>query len=102
MNPELDPEPDPEPGGSLPATFANVGLRWTRRGRLGERKLYLLPIQQCSNGFPARPDNDKELTLAIAILLRDEPHRNIGIAGRDTILDRLTLPHQAENLARIF
>lgn len=67
---------------------------------MDERKLNLLPIQQCSNGFPARPENDKELTLAI--LLRDESYSNIGIAARDTIVDRLTLAHQAENLARIF
>jgi hypothetical protein len=39
----------------------------------------------------------------MAILLRDESYqRNIGIAARDTILDRLMLAHQAENLARIY
>ena len=69
---------------------------------MGERNLYLLTIQQCSNGFLVGPDNEKELTLAIAILLRDESYRrNIGIGARDTILDRLALAHQAENLARI-
>lgn len=47
-------------------------------------------------------DNEKELTLAVAVLLRDESYRrNIGTAARDTILDRLTPAHQAENLARI-
>jgi hypothetical protein len=47
-------------------------------------------------------DNEKELTLAIAILLRDESYRrNIGIAARHTILDRFTPAPQAENLARI-
>ena len=69
---------------------------------MGERKLNLLPIQQCSKGLLLRPDDDKELTLAIAILLRDESYRNIGIAARDTMPDRLTLAHQAENLERIY
>ena len=48
-------------------------------------------------------DNEKELTLAIATGLRDESYRRIiGIAARDTILERLTAAHQAENLARIY
>ena len=48
-------------------------------------------------------DNEKELTLAIAIALRDESYRRIiGIAARDTILERVTPAHQAENLARIY
>jgi hypothetical protein len=69
---------------------------------LGERKLNLLMIQQCSKGFLVGPDNEKELTLAIAILLRDESYRrNIGIAARETILDRLTPALQAENPERI-
>lgn len=60
-------------------------------------------IQQGSNGFLVGPDNEKELTLAIAMLLRDESwRRNLGMAARDTILDRLTLAHQAEHLARIY
>lgn len=60
-------------------------------------------IQHGSNGFLVGPDNEKELTLALAMLLRDEPRRrNLGAAARDTILERLTLAHQAESLARIF
>ena len=48
-------------------------------------------------------DNEKELTLAIAIRLRDESYRrNIGMAAPDMILDRLTAAHQGENLARIY
>jgi len=55
------------------------------------------------NGFLVGPDNEKELTLAIAMLLRDQTLRsNLGRAARDTILDRLTLEHQAEILARIY
>ena len=53
--------------------------------------------------FYVGPDNEKELTLAIAILLRDEScRRDIGMAAPDIILDRLTAAHQAENLARIY
>jgi glycosyltransferase involved in cell wall biosynthesis len=60
-------------------------------------------VQQGSNGFLVGPDNEKELTLALAILLRDEPRRRgIGAAARDTIEDRLTLASQAESLARIY
>ena len=60
-------------------------------------------IQHGSNGFLVGPDNDKELALATAILLRDESFRlRLGIAARDTILDRLTLAHQADSLARIY
>jgi hypothetical protein len=48
-------------------------------------------------------DNEKKLTLPVAVLLRGESYRrNIGMAARDTILDRLTSAHQAENLARIY
>jgi glycosyltransferase involved in cell wall biosynthesis len=60
-------------------------------------------IQHGSNGFLVGPDNEKELTLALAMLLRDENRRsNLGAAARDTILERLTLDHQAETLLRIY
>ncbi len=60
-------------------------------------------IQHGSNGFLVGPDNERELTLALAMLLRDEPRRrNLGAAALDTILERLTLAQQAETLARIY
>lgn len=60
-------------------------------------------IQHGSNGFLVGPDNERELTLALGMLLRDEVRRrNFGAAARDTILERLTLEHQAESLARIY
>jgi len=60
-------------------------------------------IQHGSNGFLVGPDNERELTLAVAMLLRDEPRRrNLGAAARDTILERLTLAQQAETLVRIY
>jgi glycosyltransferase involved in cell wall biosynthesis len=60
-------------------------------------------IRHGSNGFLVGPDNEKELTLALAMLLRDEQRRwNLGTAARDTILDRLTLKDQAKGLARIY
>jgi hypothetical protein len=35
--------------------------------------------------------------------LRDEPaRRKMSTAARNTILDRFTLAHQAENLARVY
>jgi glycosyltransferase involved in cell wall biosynthesis len=60
-------------------------------------------IQHGSNGFLVGPDNEKELALAAAILVRDEPfRRRLGMAARDTILGGLTLEHQAESLGRIY
>jgi glycosyltransferase involved in cell wall biosynthesis len=60
-------------------------------------------IQHGSNGFLVGPDNERELALAIAMLLKDDGRRrNIAIAARDTILDRFTLVHQAESLLRIY
>ena len=60
-------------------------------------------IQHGSNGFLVGPDNERELTLALAMLLRDETRRrSLGAAARDTILERLTLAEQAETLARIY
>ncbi len=60
-------------------------------------------IQHGSNGFLVGPENERELTLALAMLLRDEKlRRNLGTAARDTILDRLTLAQQAESLSRIY
>jgi len=60
-------------------------------------------VQHGSNGFLVGRDNEKELTLALAMLLRDEARRrSLGAAARDTILERLTLEQQAESLARIY
>ena len=60
-------------------------------------------IQQGSNGFLVGPDNEKELALTAAMLLRDPTRRrSLGVAARETVLERLTLAHQAENLARIY
>ena len=60
-------------------------------------------IRHGSNGFLVGIDNERELALALAMLLREEPRRRaLGMAARDTILDRLTLQQQAENLARIY
>lgn len=60
-------------------------------------------IRQGVNGFLVGPGNDRELALVLGMLLRDERKRqNIGVAARDTILDRFTLKRQAEHLARIY
>ena len=76
-------------------------MRWTKKGRLGERKLNQLTIQHCSKmAFSAGLDNEKELRLAIAIFLRDESYR-FGIAARQNP-ERVTPARQAENLARIY
>jgi teichuronic acid biosynthesis glycosyltransferase TuaC len=60
-------------------------------------------IQHGVNGFLINPENEKQLELAIAMLLREPERReNLGLAARDTILDRFTAKQQAENLMRIY
>jgi teichuronic acid biosynthesis glycosyltransferase TuaC len=60
-------------------------------------------IQHGINGFLINPENEKQLELAIAMLLREPQRRNnLGLAARDTILDRFTVKQQAENLMRIY
>jgi teichuronic acid biosynthesis glycosyltransferase TuaC len=60
-------------------------------------------VRHGSNGFLVGPDNEKELALALAMLLRDEPRRrNLGAAARDTILEKHSLEQQAEALVRIY
>jgi hypothetical protein len=60
-------------------------------------------IHHGSNGFLVGPDNERELMLAMGMLLRDDCRRlHLGTAARDTILEKLTLEHQAETLARIY
>jgi teichuronic acid biosynthesis glycosyltransferase TuaC len=60
-------------------------------------------VRQGSNGYLVGADNEPELTLALAMLLRDESRRKaVGTAARDTILDAFTLEHQAERLIRIY
>jgi glycosyltransferase involved in cell wall biosynthesis len=60
-------------------------------------------IRHGSNGFLVGPENEKELTLALSMLLHDDNRRkNLGRAARDTILERFTLAEQAQQLARIY
>jgi glycosyltransferase involved in cell wall biosynthesis len=60
-------------------------------------------VQHGSNGFLVGPDNERELALALAMLLRDESRRrNLGNTARETILEGLTLAHQAEKFLRIY
>lgn len=60
-------------------------------------------IRHGSDGFLVGAGNDRELALVLTVLLRDESRRRaLGAAARDTILERFTLAHQAETLARIY
>lgn len=60
-------------------------------------------IRHGSNGLLVGVGNQKELAFALLMLLRDESRRQtMGLAARDTIVDRLTLTQQAEALARIY
>jgi teichuronic acid biosynthesis glycosyltransferase TuaC len=60
-------------------------------------------IQHGQSGFLVGPGNERELTLAMGMLLREpQRRRNLGAAARDTILDRLTVEQQADNLRRIY
>ncbi len=60
-------------------------------------------IHHGTNGVLVGADNEKELTLATAFLLRDESFRQrLGTAARDTVTERFTLAHQADSLNRIY
>jgi teichuronic acid biosynthesis glycosyltransferase TuaC len=60
-------------------------------------------VQHGTNGFLVGAENEKELTLAMGILLREpQRRRSLGAAARDTILDRFTAEQQAQNLRRIY
>jgi teichuronic acid biosynthesis glycosyltransferase TuaC len=60
-------------------------------------------IQHGWNGLLVDPDNQQELTQAISTILRDEPaRRKMSAAARNTILERFSVAHQAENLARVY
>jgi glycosyltransferase involved in cell wall biosynthesis len=94
---------------ALPSRFEALGCVYleamaTGKSVIGCRGQGIADIVQHGfNGFLVGPDNEKELTLAIAMLLKDESLRsNLGRAARDTILDRVTLENQAEILARIY
>ncbi len=87
------------------ACRTSIWTRWRRANRSsgavprGSQRLFSTAQMACLVG----PNNEKELTLATAMLLRDGSLRhNIGTAARDTILERLTLAHQADSLARIY
>jgi teichuronic acid biosynthesis glycosyltransferase TuaC len=60
-------------------------------------------IQHGTNGFLVAPGNEKELALAMGMLLRGPQRRqNLGLAARNSILDRLTVERQVENLRRVY
>ena len=60
-------------------------------------------IDHGANGFLVGPENERELALAMGMLLHEpERRRNLAAASRDTILDRFTVQEQARNLGRIF
>ena len=60
-------------------------------------------IDHGTNGFLVGPENERELALALRLLLHEpERRRNLAAASRDTILDRFTVQQQARNLGRIY
>lgn len=94
---------------ALPSRYEGLGCVYleamsTAKPVIGCREQGIAEIiDHGSNGFLVGPDNDRELTLALTMLLRDETlRRNLGGAARDAILDQLTLSHQAERFLRIY
>lgn len=94
---------------ALPSRFEGLGCVYLEAMAVGKPVIGCREqgiaevIRHGSNGFLVGPDNEKELTLALAMLLRDEAsRRNLGSAARDTILEKFTLQQQAESLARIY
>ena len=94
---------------ALPSRYEGLGCVYleamsTEKAAVGCREQGIAEIiQQGSNGFLVGPDNERELTLVLSMLLGDEQRRsNLGRAGRQTVVEALTLAHQAERLARIY
>lgn len=60
-------------------------------------------IQHGTNGFLVGPGNEKELALAMGMLLREPGRRrSLGAAARECVLERLTVAQQADHLRRIY
>jgi glycosyltransferase involved in cell wall biosynthesis len=94
---------------ALPSRYEGLGCVYleamsTGKPAVGCREQGIAEIiQQGSNGFLVGPENEKELTLVLSMLLGDEQRRsNLGRAARQTIVEALTLAHQAERLTRIY
>jgi teichuronic acid biosynthesis glycosyltransferase TuaC len=94
---------------ALPSRYEGLGCAYLEAMSVGKAVIgcrgqgIAEVIQHGTNGFVVGPDNERELTLALAMLLRDETRReNIERAARETILERFTLAQQAEQLARIY
>jgi glycosyltransferase involved in cell wall biosynthesis len=94
---------------ALPSRFEGLGCVYLEAMSVGKSVIGCRGqgiaeiIRHGSNGFLVGPDNARELTLAIGMLLQNEQlRRNLGRAARDTILESFTLEQQAETLARIY
>jgi teichuronic acid biosynthesis glycosyltransferase TuaC len=94
---------------ALPSRFEGLGCVYLEAMSVGKPVIgcrgqgIAEVIRHGSNGFLVGPDNARELTLAIGMLLQDEQlRRNLGRTARDTILESFTLEQQAETLARIY
>jgi glycosyltransferase involved in cell wall biosynthesis len=60
-------------------------------------------IEHGKNGMLVAPGDEHELADSVLTLLRDERLRQrIGLAARAMVLERLTLNHQAQQLAEIY
>jgi glycosyltransferase involved in cell wall biosynthesis len=60
-------------------------------------------IEHGKNGMLVTPGDERELGDSVLTLLRDERLRQqIGLAARAMVLERLTLNHQAQQLAEIY
>jgi len=94
---------------ALPSRYEGLGCVYleamaTGKPAIGCREQGIAEvIRHGSNGFLVGPDNDRELGLALGMLLRDSTlRRNLGAAARETILDRFTLTEQTERLAHVY
>ncbi len=94
---------------ALPSSYEGLGCVYleamsTAKPAVGCRGQGIAEIiRHGENGFLVGAGNVKELSLLLAMMLRDPQGRNnVGAAARDTILDRFILAQQAEHLARIY
>jgi teichuronic acid biosynthesis glycosyltransferase TuaC len=60
-------------------------------------------IEHGKTGILVAPGNEDELSDSLRVLLRDNSLRQrLGVAARETVIARLTLDHQARQLAEIY
>lgn len=94
---------------ALPSTYEGLGCVYLEAMASGKPVIACTGqgiaeiIETGKNGWLVAPHNPNELTGALQKLLSDSNLRTrLGLAGRHTVMESLTLEHQAKRLASIY